>query len=206
MSDTFYHADKHGELNPGDTMTLEWPPQIKNDAFVRSLDSNEAVLQQEYPEGLSRHGARYAQSQLVSQEIPDTPGWDAMCGIFHFMRRDGSGGTHQTEPYIVQYEWMFEMVRRAEFADATSRFQSYFAWPTQEDAKQFINDHRSKNQLIYEVECEQYELRDMSLLEAQHFGMGLENAREYWRAETDSDAPKWEVLMEPPVKVVKRVV
>lgn len=47
MTETFYHVDGHGELEPGDSMELEWPPQIQNNVIVKSPDANEEILQDE---------------------------------------------------------------------------------------------------------------------------------------------------------------
>lgn len=135
MAETFYHVDEHGELKAGDSMELKWPPQIKNDVIVKSSASNEEILEEEYPSGLSRHGARYAQSALVaSDEVSLGEGWEAMSGVFNFTDiEQGTQGRQRTVPYQVQYEWIFELLRRAEFEEAQSRFQSYFAWPTLEE-------------------------------------------------------------------------
>lgn len=188
-------------------MELEWPPQIKNGVIVESPDLNEEILQEEYPNGLSRHGARYAQSALVaSNKVSLGEGWEAMSGVFTFTNfEEGVQGRHRTVPYQVQYEWMFELIRRAEFEEAQSRFQSYFAWPTLEDAEQFITEHRTKGQAIFKVQCDNYELRDMDLVETPYLGVAYANARQYWKAEHGSETPTWEVVMEPPIQVVEQV-
>ena len=207
MTETFYHVDGHGELEAGESMELEWPPQIKNRVVTKSPSPNEELLKKEYPNGLSRHGARYAQSALVvSDEVSLGEGWEAMSGVFDFIdTEEGDRGRQRTPPYQVQYEWIFELLRRAEFEEAQSRFQSYFAWPSLEDAEQFITDHRDEEQTLFKVRCDKYELRDMDLIQASHIGSGLANARQYWKGEAGSETPTWEVVMEPPIDVVEQV-
>ncbi|WP_152420083.1 hypothetical protein [Halorubrum distributum] len=207
MSEEFYHVDGHGELESGDEMDLEWPPKIKNDVIVKSPESNEEELKQQYPEGLSRHGARYAQSAFVtSDDVSLGSGWEAMTGLFKFTNTEnGDTGTQNTLPYQVLYEWVFELIRIAEFENAQSRFQSYFAWPTLEDAEQFVTNHREGEGSIYRVSCEEYEQRDMDLIETPHLGIGQANARKYWNSEPGSESPTWEVVMEPPIDVLEKV-
>jgi len=207
MTETFYHVDEHGELEAGESMELEWPPRIKNCVITKSPDSNEELLKQEYPNGLSRHGARYAQSALVAEDIVPIDGeWEAMSGVFNFVdTEEENSGRERTPPYSVQYEWIFELIRRAEFEEARSRFQSYFAWPSLEEAEQFITDHRGEKQSVFKLRCDNYELRDMDLIQVSHIGSGLANARQYWKGEAGSETPTWEVVMEPPIDVVEQV-
>lgn len=207
MTETFYHVDKHGELEAGESMELEWPPRIKNRVITGSPDSNEEILKKEYPNGLSRHGARYAQSALIVDDgALLNEGWEAMSGVFDFIdTEEGARGKQKTLPYQVQYEWIFELIRRAEFEEAQSRFQSYYAWPSLEDAEQFITEHRDENQAVFKLRCNKYELHDMDLIQLSHIGSGLANARQYWKGEAGSDTPTWEVVMEPPVDVVEQV-
>jgi hypothetical protein len=93
----------------------------------------------------------------------------------------------------------------AEFEEAQSRFQSYFAWPSLEDAEQFIRNHRDEGQTIFKVRCDESEQRDMDLIQTPYIGSGLKNARQYWEEEPGSETPTWEVVMEPPVQVVEQV-
>lgn len=133
-------------------------------------------------------------------------GWEAMSGVFNFIDiEEAAQGRQRTLPYQVQYEWMFELIRRAEFEDAQSRFQSYFAWPTLEAAEQFLTEHRTEGQTIFKVQCQESELRDMDLIETPYLGVGYANARQYWQGEPGSDSPTWEVVMKPPIDIVGQV-
>lgn len=207
MTETFYHVDQHGELEVGDTMRLEWPPQIKNNVIVRSSESNTEILKKEYPNGLSRHGSKYALSALVtSNDVSLSEGWEAMSGEFNYVdTAEGVQGSHRILPYQVQYEWMIELVRRAEFEESQSRFQGYFASRTLEEAEQFIGEYRADEQSIFKVHCEEFEIRDMDLINTPYLGIGYANGRKYWNSEPGSESPTWEVVMEPPIEVVERV-
>lgn len=203
----FYHVDEHGDLDAGDSMELEWPPQLKNEIVVEAPDLNEDILEEEFRGGLSRHGAKYAPGTIVCTEGFQLSGaWKAMSGMLECIYTDdGDQGRRAIEPHQVHYEWMIEMVRRAEFENQMSRFQSFFAWPDLEDAEAFIEENRTDGKPIFKVECDGYKIRDMNLTEIPYFGIGLDNARKYWAGDPGSDSPTWEVVMEPPVEVLERI-
>lgn len=202
----FYHVDEHGELEVGDSMDLEWPPQTRNNRVVESPDLNEDILEDEFPAGLSRHGAKYAPGSIVTNDSMILPGcWQAMSGMIEYISTNDDGqGRSYIEAHQIHYEWMIELIRRAEFEDEPSRFQSFFAWPTLEDAEKFIEENRTGGKPIFKVKCEDYKIRDMELAETPYFGIGFDKARKYWKG-NPGDAPTWEVVMEPPIEALERI-
>ena len=203
MSSTFYHVDRHGDLDVGSTMELEWPPRLSDQLITVSPEENMETLEDLYPEGLSRHGARYAQTGLISQEVDGlNDGWDAMAGLLEAndIAANQTGKTFLT-PHNVQYEFMFELYRMLKFEDKQSRFQSYFAVEELEDAVQFAENYRGTDSDIFEVECEDYEVRDMELVKLEYLGHIFTHGEKYWNGEPGSN-PEWEVVMEPPVEIV----
>lgn len=206
-SDVVYHVDEQGDIEVDDMINLEWPPRITNDRIASSPDTNEDILKEEYPEGLSRHGARYAQATFI--EHPKSKNhrkWDILSGAYDFFVEGEEGLNRDRVPtHQVQCEWFLELVRKSEFEQAHSRFQSFFGTPTLEGAEEYREEHRPANANIFKVRCTDYVIRDMDLVEAHYFGTGLDNARRYWRGECGSTSPTCEVVMELPVEVVERV-
>jgi hypothetical protein len=88
-----------------------------------------------FPEGFSVHGERY------------------------FLKN--SSNSNSINPNI---ELIFEIVRQAHYEDKPSRFQSFFATETVEDAKKFSSKFGTDNDLVFKIECECYFKADMSLL------------------------------------------
>lgn len=206
-SDVFYHVDKQGELQVGDTMELEWPPHVSNVQQVKSPDKNEEILKEEYADGLSRHGARYAQSTIIQHsDSKNLDEWDILSGAFTSVyTRTGGDQRINIPANQVSYEWIFELIRMSEFQHARSRFQSFFACPSLKDAEEYREEHRTPDADIFKVRCDDSVIRDMDLVEFHHFGTGLDNARRYWKGECGSESPTCEVVMEPPVEVIERV-
>lgn len=104
-------------------------------------------------------------------------------------------------------EWLFELVRRNEFAEAHSRFQSIFALESLFDARAFR--HYGGGVLdvpIFRVHGQLAHRANMNLIRwnAPALG-GLARAREYWRGEQGIAAPMWELLLAPPVRVLDLV-
>lgn len=181
----FYYVDREGSLTPGGELDLipltrqkplpqESLPSNRHDQIDTAsfgLQSEAAdVLENLYPEGLTRHGVRYA-------------------------------GGLQTENH--SHEAFFELVRQAQFPDRTSRFQCYFGCESLEDAETFARDYGDGD--IWKVECEDHFRADMTLLKSFPFWLAAERAHLYWQAETNQADPFWEVLMDPPIRVLERV-
>jgi len=203
---TFYHVDRSGNLEVGVVMDLHSPGKFFDNTIARSPEYNQEVLDRLYPDGLSSHGAKFAHSGLISDD-PDilNDGWEAMSGVLK--KRDLEEDvefTDYTSPYVVNYEFLFELYRMLDFEDQYSRFQSYFGFEDLRAAREFSLVYRGLDSQIVKVECESFERRDMELVKLKHFGHIFDHGRRYWSGE-GSNNPDWEIVMEPPVEVVEIV-
>jgi len=129
-----------------------------------------------FPEGVSRHGEHF------------------------FLRYDSL--TSQTSPSI---EIFFEYVRRAFYSDKPSRFQSFFAFLSVDDAIRFREDFGSDKNSIWEVQARKSFQADMNLLKCgDTILMYSYLANKYWQGEPGPD-PFWEVLLLPPVQILRKI-
>jgi len=108
----------------------------------------------------------------------------------------------------VASEWFFELVRRAEFSERTSRFQAVFALPTLADARAFR--HSIVGNLttpIVRVRGQAAHRANMQLIRWTAPAITtLARAQEYWRGDPGlAIPPVWELLLVPPVVVLERV-
>lgn len=141
---------------------------------------------QVFPAGVSQHGFEY-----VVNGQRGSPGGDKLGAI----------------------EMLCELVRRSDFAAKPSRFQSVFACQTVEDALRFaekfpINGENGSplQAVIWEVEAETApgHIGDMRLLSlGDNWLMAWTLMHRYWQGEFNPD-PHWEVLLSPPVSVLRR--
>jgi|GEM_PF-6458652 len=106
-------------------------------------------------------------------------------------------------------ENLYEETRRNFFPNKPSRFSSFFACKTLLDANKLINNEFKCSEShppykIYQIECRNYFIFDMNLLRTD-FSKGKEEiknfANRYWSQEK-SNNPFWEVLCEPPIKII----
>jgi hypothetical protein len=104
-------------------------------------------------------------------------------------------------------EWLFELVRRAEFPQARSRFQSVFAMASLADARAFRHAIGGVLSVpIFRVRGELAHQANMNLIRSTAPAVsGLARAREYWAGQPGLAAPLWETLLVPPVTVIERV-
>lgn len=184
MTTSFYSVDRRGFYREGATLNL-----MKDNPFSTpfweldgwfSKESLREHLYSLYPDGLSFHGWQY----LLDR---------------HDFVKDAMGISYVKHEYTV--EILFEYYRKSSFPSRASRFQSFFAWQTIEEAQSFAVN----GQPIYRVECEEYFKADQNLLT-----VGVQNiacsfcAHRYWKGE-GTHSPKWEILLIPPVYVVEQV-
>ena len=129
-----------------------------------------------FPQGVTSHGERY----LLRGETP------AM-GV---------------EPII---EILFEYVRRSQFPLCPSRFQSFFACETLRDAEEFKKRYSKPENLIWEVDAKRAFKADLKLLTLKCSLLTLSYyANRYWSGLPSGDDPFWELLLIPPVKVIRQ--
>jgi len=111
-------------------------------------------------------------------------------------------------------EVLAEYIRRSNYPERISRFQSFFACKTIQDAERFVSlypittpEGETRHQGdIWLVQCDTVAFEgDMTFL-----GLGdcwidaITKLNLYWAGENGPN-PLWEVLLRPPVTVVKKV-
>lgn len=218
---TFYHVDLFGELGVGDVLDLYWPPQLYPGEYAlppdESIDTDTELerLRQEFPEGLSSHGARHALNSLVITDEPCVQGgvqlplegrYQAIvASLLRAQSEDGEYEERHYPPVPVYLETGIELLRQGHFENEQSRFQSYFGAETYDEAEHYRQEYQGGEGQIVAVECESFDIRDMDLLEVSSFTEILRDGRIYWEGEAGSENPTWEVLMYPPVNVVEIV-
>jgi len=185
----FYHVDRRGDLSIGDRLDLSWELEIygKNESY--NLDSQyKEMMREDFPRGLSAHGARYAHSYyeidrnseyyLENTLIP-TP-------------TPVSDGKHNCE--LIENginEWLAERIRRDSFPGERSRLQSYFAWPNKDAIDTFDDESYS----IFKVEPRDFDIRDMNLLN------DIDGMQGYW-AGKEAKNSNLEVVMHTPINII----
>jgi Protein of unknown function (DUF2441) len=101
-------------------------------------------------------------------------------------------------------ELLFEYIRQAHFPERTSRFQSFFACESIEDAKIFRNQFGAEENRIFEVLATSGHFRaNMNLLNNNQTSLICSHlGHEYWRGNTVSAFGEfWEVLLTLPVTI-----
>ncbi len=102
-------------------------------------------------------------------------------------------------------EITFELVRKLKFPQRNSRFTVSFGCLNLEDARQLKATTFDGDGEIYEVECNNFFKADMSYLRQGGSIIGMEiMAEKYWSGNSSKN-PFWEILMECPVKVLKKI-
>ena len=121
-------------------------------------------------------------------------------GEFYFLKDQTRANA--TSPNI---ELLFEYVRRANFPDRPSRFQAVFGTEDIEHAKEFRKRFGKSEDNIWKIESNNYFRADMSFLTLNDTLLVYSYfANRYWSGES-SDIPLWEVLLSPPIKILKKV-
>ena len=141
----------------------------------------EALFKTSFPSGITKHGEIYLFSQIQNNQI----------GSMQFI------------------EAVFELIRRAEFPEKPSRFQSIYGCETIEEAKAFRDKYPQYNgkqsSTIWEVECAKGYKVDMNWLNTGNtFLDSILLAKKYWGG-VPSLTPMWEILMCPPVRCLRKV-
>ena len=132
-----------------------------------------------FPEGVSRHGNQY------------------------FL--NGKSDLMLAEPQI---ELVVEYVRRACYPQYPSRFQSFFAVETIQQAQQFRQNYNAGNGSIWQIEVDTKQIfkADMNLLSIKSSILGTSfAAHEYWKVNM-SPAPFMEYLVQLPVIIKTKVI
>lgn len=202
MADTFFHIDRTNSLEPGDVLELDWSFRLGASECPEVSPENEQILRDMYPEGLSRHGFRYASAMVVEDNNVSVPGKSKPL-VTAIPISNTNPEYIFSDPHSARYEWFFELIRQAEFESCQSRFQSVFGWRDKSDIETQTAVQGRDTQLV-KLSCENYEKKDEEFLKFNSFSSAMKNARKYWSGDGSPD-PTWEILMEPPVQVVEIV-
>lgn len=182
---TLYTLDRSRAFSTGMQINLQ-PP---NYARLGTIPFDQSFLPARFPQGLSKHGQRY----LIN--------WPVLTNAV-FAVDDGT--FESATYYVTTLEIVFELVRRLEFPNQLSRFQSMFACRTEADLRRFATQTGSQG-TIYEIETDRFQVHDMALLRLGNaISHAWRNASNYWCG-TASDTPLWECLIELPVNIGRRV-
>lgn len=177
-----YHIDRvKSRLKAGQVLGL-----IHDKSSISATTDRARQYVEMFPDGVTYHGWNY----LINENRP-TPSRDTL-GII---------------------EILAEQIRQTRYKNRISRFQSIFAFRIIEDAQQFIalypvtvSDGVQLNQgAIWEVEGEVAFQSDMHRLNLGECWLdALININAYWQGR-DSNLPLREVLLRPPVKVIRKI-
>lgn len=157
--------------------------ELYNVQGLFSIEDAEKLLSSLYPNGISRHGKQY------------------LCDKYEI------GYNDEGRPFISyteMIETIFELIRQLKFSEKPSRFTSVFGCLSYEDAITFKNTVAIGSGTIYQVRAESYFIADMNLLKLATFPANMFFAERYWRGESLNN-PFWEVLLKPPVKIIKKI-
>ena len=107
------------------------------------------------------------------------------------------------------HESLFEYVRRGEFADKPSRFESIFGFAQLDDARTFLARYPVKGVFggnVLRVEGESRHRGNLALFDViMNPGHAILGARAYWSGRPGLAPALWEHLLSPPVQVLDRV-
>lgn len=121
-------------------------------------------------------------------------------GDIYFL--NSKGDPRSVSPNI---EILYEYVRRAFFPKCPSRFQSVFAFTSQDAAIQFRSTFGHPSHDIWEISAEDSFNADMNLLTQGNSILCYSYfAHLYWQGRPSAN-PFWEVLLFPPVQIVRRI-
>ena len=180
-----YSVDRRGFYCPDGELGL-WTKDPMNRPFWRvpgRFEKNELEdhLLELFPEGLSLHG------------------WQFMLDRHDFIRHPVTNDVFVNHTW--QVELTFEMARRAAFPKMNSRLQSYFAWETFEDARNF----QKHGQAIYRTQSDTGFRADQNWLSLGAQGIATSLcAHRYWSGASSSE-PLWEIVLRAPVRIVERI-
>lgn len=98
-------------------------------------------------------------------------------------------------------------MRRSNFPDKPSRFQSLHAFQKIEDATKFRKEYCESKGYIWEVKFDNAFKVDMNLLNLEGSLLQLSyKINKYWSGlQGEIKKPFWEFLLKPPIKVLKNI-
>jgi hypothetical protein len=181
----FYHIDRTGRLKKGDVIELTRYDDIPEECLQHHVDSL-------FPEGVSAFGDWYFLNSKMKA-----------------MTKTEDGSIILNYSAII--DLLFEYVRRSNYSHRPSRFQSLFAFESQNEANNFRKNHCKSIGDLWEVECDDSQpfKADMNNLKLEGSLLMISyRASCYWEGRPcpyTSKTPVWELLLKPPIRVVKKI-
>lgn len=130
-----------------------------------------------FPDGLSSHGEHY------------------------FLRNNSKA--LNVSPML---ELIIEYVRRADYKNKPSRFQSFFAFDSLSQAKDFRSEYGETSNAIYKINTDIYHKANMKLLYAGNSILVTSYfANSYWQSVPGIEEICWEYLLPLPVTILDRI-
>lgn len=121
----FFNVDRDKSLEKGQEIKLVHYNNIEPEKLQKHSD----LL---FPKGFSRHGERYFVSSQIRVEFKES-------GLLSLVKDNYIKTTSNSRNGII--EILYEYVRRSNFPDKPSRFQSLHAFQTIGDAKKFRKEY-----------------------------------------------------------------
>ena len=145
---------------------------------VFTKDEYNEIISQQYKNGFSNHGFKF--------NIPE----------YEFQQRYFIDNN-------IPLEIIYEQIRKQNYADKPSRFESIFTCDSIENAKLFLKSYPEKKIKIYKIQAERFFKADMKLLSVGFRPIDIFIlAHKYWQGKS-SDDPFWEYIVELPVKIIE---
>ena len=174
-------------LTVADPYAAQRPLVFRTDGWLE-MDDISAFILETFPNGMSRHG------------------WEWMVAIQDYVIHQPNQQHYVRNVPLI--ELVCELVRRSHFPKLPSRLQSYFAFESLTGAEVFRQAQPAGDAAamqIYEVESENALRLDQEWLKLGYSpGMSWVMAFRYWSGAA-SKAPKWELLLGPPARVLRLV-
>lgn len=153
--------------------------QIESTPVNAGTAEERVLLADLFDGGVAPHGSYYCTRNLYDGDEEEL--WDVTC------------------------ELLFELVRQGRFPWRPSRFRSVYGFESRSTADRFVSEYDDGDATVFEVSAEEGFEADMHLVDAETLHDGVRNAHYYWEGITNGRDPLWEVLLQPPVTVERRL-
>lgn len=171
----FFHVDRARLLAEGATIVYQRWDNVRPPGLQVHVNDL-------FPEGVTSHGEAY----LLRNErtVPDVAS--------------------------SELEILYEYVRRALYASCPSRFQSVFAYTELAEAKAFRSEYGRPDDPIWELKTDRCFRANMNLITAKQKTVLVQSflAHQYWEGAAgpaELGSARWEWLLVPPVRVLRRI-
>ena len=199
MKPPFYHVDRRGKLSVGDELYLRSDWEMYHNAGTCQIESDYIDrVREDFDNQLSNHGVRYAHSFYEIEQSRSS----YLNNTYHTSFVPTEKPTKLIRVDNIFHEWVLEYVRRKVDGNHLSRFQSFFAYPTEEALSNSRNIDSTGFQ-IAKLEPSDFEIKDMSNYSNKQPGSiegWLSIAEDYWKGKK-TEMVDLEVQLHPPITV-----